>query len=205
MTTARKSSTSFAILGLLSVRAWTTYELAQQVRRSLNWFWPRAERRLYDEPKRLVAEGLATATTEHTGRRPRTVYAITPEGRDELRSWLGSPPAARACEFEGMVKVFFSDAGTLEQLTENLRLIEDEAQQRLDDLAGMAARSSRFPEREHLSALCLPLQLEQEAAVLRWARWARAQVAGWASTTDPGDWDPRAVLDSLGARAAVGS
>jgi len=55
-------TTAYALLGLLAVRPWTTYELAQQVRRSLNWFWPRAERKLYDDPKRLVAEGLATAT-----------------------------------------------------------------------------------------------------------------------------------------------
>ena len=47
------------ILGLLSLRSWTTYELAKQVQRSLGWFWPRAERKLYDEPKRLVAAGLA--------------------------------------------------------------------------------------------------------------------------------------------------
>jgi DNA-binding PadR family transcriptional regulator len=191
------------------VRSWTTYELAQQVRRSLNWFWPRAERRLYDEPKRLVADGLATATTEHTGRRPRTVYAITPEGRDELHRWLGESPAARSCEFEGMVKVFFSDAGDLEQLTHNLRLIEEEAQQRLDGLVEMAARPSRFPEREHLSALCLPLQFEQEAAVLRWARWAREQVDSWVATDDPGDWDPAAVRMRLGrtstAETVVGS
>jgi PadR family transcriptional regulator, regulatory protein AphA len=205
MSSTRLSSTSFAILGLLSVRAWSTYELAQQVRRSLNWFWPRAERRLYDEPKRLVAEGLATASTEHTGRRARTVYALTERGRAELRRWLGEPPAARATEFEGMVKVFFADVGTLDQLRGNLRAIEDEAQQRLDDLAAMAAHPSRFPEREHLSALCLPLQFEQEAAVLRWARWALEQVESWPATDDPGDWDPVAVRHRLGRTAASGS
>ena len=47
------TTTSYAVLGLLSVRSWTTYELAKQVQRSLNWFWPRAERKLYDEPKQL--------------------------------------------------------------------------------------------------------------------------------------------------------
>ena len=49
--------TGYAVLGLLSLRPWTTYELAQQVRRSLHWFWTRAERRIYEEPKRLVENG----------------------------------------------------------------------------------------------------------------------------------------------------
>ena len=67
--TRDRTTTSYAVLGLLAIRPWTTYELAKQVQRSLRWFWPRAERKLYDEPKRLAADGLATATREHTGKR----------------------------------------------------------------------------------------------------------------------------------------
>ena len=55
------TTTSYAILGLLRLRSWTPYELAKQVQKSLGWFWPRAERKLYDEPKNLVAHGLAKA------------------------------------------------------------------------------------------------------------------------------------------------
>ena len=52
--TESRSTTSYALLGLLALREWTTYELAKQVQRSIGWFWPRAERKLYEEPKRLV-------------------------------------------------------------------------------------------------------------------------------------------------------
>src|SRR3954465_3903902 len=109
-----RPTTAYAILGLLALQPWSTYELAQQVRRSLNWFWPRAERKLYDEPKRLVDQGLATAVQEPTGKRPRTVYEITAEGRDALRAWLAQPPEPPSLEFEGMVKVFFADSGSLD-------------------------------------------------------------------------------------------
>jgi DNA-binding PadR family transcriptional regulator len=119
------STTSHAILGLLAVKAWTTYELAKQVQRSLGWFWPRAERKLYDEPKRLVAAGLAKATPEMTGSRPRTVYTVTARGRRALRRWLDEPPAPPSLEFEGMVKVFFADGGTLEQLRTTLVTIAE--------------------------------------------------------------------------------
>jgi DNA-binding PadR family transcriptional regulator len=196
-----RSTTSYAILGLLSVQRWTTYELAKQVRRSLNWFWPRAERKLYEEPKRLVADGLATATKQLTGQRPRTVYGITPAGRAELRRWLGEPSAPRSTEFEGMVKVFFADAGTLDQLRATLSQIEVETADRLARLAEMAAGPATFPQRAHLSAIGLQLQSEQELAVLRWAGWAQQQVAQWRATDDPGDWDPDAVFGSLRRRA----
>ena len=92
--TTELTTTSQAILGLLALRSWTTYELAKQVQRSLGWFWPRTERKLYDEPKRLVAAGLATSKQEMTGApRPRTVYGITRAGGRPLQRWLDEPPA----------------------------------------------------------------------------------------------------------------
>jgi PadR family transcriptional regulator AphA len=193
-----RTTTSYAVLGLLSLRPWTTYELAKQVRRSLNWFWPRAERKLYDEPRRLVADGLATAEEGFTGKRRRTTYAITDDGRAALAAWLDDPPAPRSHESEGMVKVFFADGGDLDQLRVTLDRLEAEALERLTALAELAAEmEGPFPERRHLGALCLRLQHDQERAVLAWTRWARDQVGTWRSTTDPGSWDTRAVLATM--------
>ena len=56
------TTTSYAILGLLAVKPWTTHELVRQVDRTLRRFWPRASSKLYEEPKKLVAHGLARAT-----------------------------------------------------------------------------------------------------------------------------------------------
>ena len=64
--------TSYALLGLLAIKPWTTYELAAQMDRTMNRFWPRARSKLYEEPKKLVALGLAQASKEAVGRRPRT-------------------------------------------------------------------------------------------------------------------------------------
>ncbi|MET0838414.1 MAG: PadR family transcriptional regulator [Marmoricola sp.] len=200
------TTTSYAVLGLLSVRSWTTYELAKQVQRSLNWFWPRAERKLYDEPKQLAARGYAVATERYTGKRRSREYAITDEGRAALAQWLGEPPAPRTLEFEGMVKVFFADAGDLDQLRGTLRGIVAEAEERVTAIAALAAEGTPFPARNHISALTLPLALEQETGVLRWSRWALEQVETWTDTRDPGDWDAAASTRDVAKRAldAVG-
>lgn len=203
--TTSRSTTSYAVLALLSVRSWTTYELAKQVRRSLNWCWPRAERKLYDEPKALAAAGLATATREYTGQRPRTVYDITDEGRVALRTWLGEPSARRSTESEAMLKVFFADAGSLDALRTTIDGIERDARARLTELADMAdellAGASAFPTRLHLNALSLQLQLEDELSVLTWAAWARTALTAWADTNDPGTWDVAAALTDIARRA----
>jgi DNA-binding PadR family transcriptional regulator len=200
-----RTTTSYAILGLLSVRQWSTYELAKQVRRSLRWFWPRTERKIYDEPKRLVADGLATATRQYTGQRPRTVYGITDQGRDELSRWLDRAPATRSVEFEGMLKLFFADAGSLDQLAATLAAIESDAADRLAELVEVnkqnLAGTNKFPQRLHLSVLALRLHVEQEIVVYNWARWARDQAATWKSTRDPGVWDMVAAERELAERA----
>jgi DNA-binding PadR family transcriptional regulator len=192
--------TSYALLGLLSVRSWTTYELAQQVQRSLRWFWPRAERQLYAEPKRLVELGLADVEERYVGRRRSRNYGITAEGRTALAAWLDEPPSPRTTEFEGMVKVFFADAGTREQLVATLDRIEAEALERIAAVAALT-RPTTFENRRHLQSLCLPFELDQEAAVLRWAQWAREQVQVWASSGDPGEWDVEGARERTAARA----
>ena len=103
------TTTSYALLGLLALRPWTTYELAQQVQRSLKGLWPVAERQLYEQPKTLVAHGLATSARERTGDRPRTVYRITPKGRRALRRWLDDPSGDLALRSELLLKCFFAE------------------------------------------------------------------------------------------------
>lgn len=193
-------TTAYALLALLRLRAWGTYELAKQVKRSLRWFWPRAERSLYKEPKLLVARGLATATTECVGKRPRTVYAITDAGRAELAAWLSEPAEPRTTDFAAMLKVFFADAGNLEQLTDTLTGMEAEARNNITVLTTMARESLAsfpFPNRLHLSASALRMCLDQEITIVRWVEWMREQSTHWTSTTDSGNWSAEESLREL--------
>ena len=85
------TTTSYAILGLLAIKPWTTHELVQQVNRSLRRLWPRAQSKLYEEPKKLVAHGFARAEEDWVGRRRRTRYTITKRGRKAMAAWLSEP------------------------------------------------------------------------------------------------------------------
>jgi DNA-binding PadR family transcriptional regulator len=127
---AELNTTSYALLALLAIRPWTTYELATQMERTLRWYWPRAVSVLYTEPKKLVALGLATATREFTGRRPRTVYAITEAGRGALQGWLDQPGAGPVLEFEALAQIAFADLGTRDQLLRIARAVRSDAEAR---------------------------------------------------------------------------
>ena len=204
----RLTTTSYAILGLLAIRPWSTYELAKQMAVSLRRFWPRAESKLYEEPKKLVAHGLATVSVEGTGRRARSVYGITAEGREALRRWLDVPGALPVLEFESLVKVFFAEHGSRDQLLATLRRVVEGSHARAAEDAGWARHyldtGGAFPDRLPVIALTGRLQADVNEAVLRWAEWALATAEQWPDDLRSAR-PPWEALQELAARGAGGA
>lgn len=181
---ANPSTTSYAILGLLSLRSWTTYELAEQMKRALGQFWPRAESGVYAEPKKLVAAGLAKSTTEHVGKRARERYEITAKGRKALAEWIPNEgPTRPVIEFEQLIRVFFAEHGTKTDLLTTLRAIKRDNE---DFVAATFAPSDEyleghgpFPERLPWLVLCARFADELDRMIDRWASWAIEEVEQW--------------------------
>jgi PadR family transcriptional regulator, regulatory protein AphA len=177
------TTTSYAILGLLAIRPWSTYELAKQMEISLRNFWPRAERKLYEEPRKLVAHEFATVHRETVGKRPRSVYRITAAGRRALQAWLDQPGALASLEFEALIKVFFAEHGSKEQLLANLERIYAGATARALLDAQWAQQylttGGQFPQRLAVISLVGTLQAQLNHSVMAWAGWARQLVDSW--------------------------
>jgi len=185
------TTTSYAILGLLAIQPWSTYELAGQMRRNLRYFWPRAESNLYAEPKRLVERGLADARSEPVGRRRRTVYSITPKGRRALRRWLSQPVGESRLESETLVKAMFAEFGSKENLLGHLRRLLAELEAKQQQLRAIfdeyLAGEDPFPERVHVNVLCYRLIWEETKATAAWAAWALDEVERWPGVKVPAD------------------
>jgi PadR family transcriptional regulator, regulatory protein AphA len=181
------TTTSYAILSLLSVRPWTTYELAQQMDRSVGQMWARAASVVYEEPKRLVRRGMAESTREYTGRRPRTVYSITDAGREALAAWLAEPGSEPTVEFEALLKVAFADHGSIDALRANLAAIREYAERDHDAsvqrMTEYAKTGGPYPDRLPVIALAARYFVEQGAAIRRWVAWAEAATRDWTGVT----------------------
>jgi DNA-binding PadR family transcriptional regulator len=188
----RLTTTSYAILGLLSIRDWSTYELAAQMRRSLRYFWPRAASGIYEEPKKLVEHRYAEARRTSTGRRPRTVYRITDDGRAALRRWIeDSRMDGRAYESEPLVRFFFGNTATKEALLAAIDQIGARAKAEMASWAEVAGPyadgEGPFPERLHVNAMVMRLAFDISMVELAWAEWAREQVEHWPDATEAAD------------------
>jgi len=185
------TTTSYAILGFLAIRPWSTYELAGQMRRNLHYFWPRAESNLYAEPKRLLDGGYAEASSQPVGRRRRTVYSITPKGRRALEQWVTAPAGESRLESETLVKLMFATHGSKQDVLAHLRRLRDELNARQQQLRTIfdeyLAGDDPFPERVHINVLCYRLIWDTTAAEASWADWAIDEVESWPEVAKPPD------------------
>jgi DNA-binding PadR family transcriptional regulator len=202
------TTTSYAVLALLALRPWTGYDLTQQAARSLRYAWPKSERLLYSEPKKLVELGYATTHTERAGNRTRNVYEITDAGRHALTQWTATPTEPPQLEAEALLRLLFADHGTLDDLGAALDQLDADARERhasvLDLMNGYLRGEHPFPQRTHLSVLFATFQLELFTLIENWVEFAQREIADWPSTKDLGmDERTRVITEAIAAGESV--
>src|SRR3954465_9601862 len=101
------TSTDYALLGLLTLKPMSGYELRQLIAQSISHFWGESYGQLYPSLKRLESTGLATKHSESGQKRDKFVYSITAKGRERLQEWLALPPKPQPPGGELLLKLFF--------------------------------------------------------------------------------------------------
>lgn len=195
------TTTTYAALGLLAIKSWTTYELVQQVERSLRRIWPRAQSKLYEEPKKLVALGLARAAEERVGGRARTRYTITPKGRRALAQWVREPGAGPVLEFEQLVKIHFADSGTKGDVLTNLRAtlawVEEQNVEHVRVGRAYLAGEGEFPQRAALNLIAGRFLTDFHEMLAEWARWAIDLVEDWPDDVRDARFDREVMAETV--------
>ena len=179
----RLTTTSYAILGQLALRPRTTYELAAEMRRNLHYFWTRAESLIYLEIKRLAALELVSATPGYTGRRRRTIYAVTPVGLEALQGWLATTPQRHFLEFEALLRVLLAPFGTRDELLRSLEKARADAEELIGVAVGIRREyldgQAPFQEHVYVRAHVYDFLLHHAQMVHDWAERAIAEVRAW--------------------------
>jgi PadR family transcriptional regulator AphA len=177
------TSSAYAILGLLAVGAHSAYELTRQMERTLRFFWPRAASKLYETPKLLASIGLASAAREVVGRRPRTRYTITDQGRQALALWLETRDIAPLeLESEALLRVWFGQLGTVDDLRAAIENLQRQAQANVQ--WGTAIGREYLaegvpPDRGHVSALTFRFLWDFYTMLNAWAEWSLRELRDW--------------------------
>lgn len=195
------TTAAFITLGLLASQDWSAYQLAEQVGRGVDHLWPRADRQRYITPKRLVEAGLAESRIEASGKRNRTVYSITPAGREALARWLSTESQPPTLEFEGMLRVLLANEGSIKDLRETLETMRRQALAARAMFAAhaefIAETGGSFRERTHLSAMVNRFMIGHYDHIVEWAGWALEQSESWPDPRSPATGNDAQIREML--------
>ena len=123
----------YILLGFLSYKPQTGYELKQLMDKSTGHFWTAKQSQIYMTLKKMETQGWITSRVETQKARPdRIIYKITRSGQSALENWVSNPireldPHKNAL----LVKLFFSARAGREALLTQLRLFQNLHQQKI--------------------------------------------------------------------------
>jgi DNA-binding PadR family transcriptional regulator len=128
-------TTSYVILGLLTFREMSGYDLKQLINKSItHFYWSPAKSQIYGELRRLESQGLVTMREVPQTLRPdKRLYRITSQGTEAMQKWLensGVEPDSYKSAL--LLKVFFGHMLSPNTIGE---LLEERRQQVERDLA----------------------------------------------------------------------
>lgn len=117
-------SLKHAILGFLSFKSLTGYDLKKAFDQSVQHFWPANQSQIYRTLASLKEEGLVNMEIiEREERLDMKIYHISDAGKDELHHWLATPLQAVDYREPFLIQVYF---GGLLSDEEFIQLLENE-------------------------------------------------------------------------------
>lgn len=164
------SPAATVILGFLSRKEMSGYEIKSEVDISTRFFWAASYGQIYPELKKLREAGLVEGDDRPQGGRKRTVYRLTGAGRDALLAWLRTAPETLELRHEGMLKVFFADALPGRERVLTLQAMVEQHRQHRSQLRHTRELVDADPEydKECWSDLILRFGLDFDEWVIAW-------------------------------------
>lgn len=105
------NNTGFIILGMLSIKPMTGYEMKKVIEGSISFLWNISLGQIYPGLRKLEKKGLVSKRVELDKNRVRArkLYTLTEEGRTVLKWWLGEPVNEEQLRHEVLLKAFFGN------------------------------------------------------------------------------------------------
>lgn len=125
-------SIKFAILGILSWKISTGYELKKIFEESSILYWSGNNNQIYKALSQMLDEELVRSEVVHQDSSPsKKIYTITEEGLKELREWVMSSPETPEIKKTFLVQLAWSNMLSDQELNDLLKRYENELKNQL--------------------------------------------------------------------------
>ncbi|WP_135555441.1 PadR family transcriptional regulator [Paenibacillus cymbidii] len=179
-------SIKYAILGLLSWKPLTGYEIKKLMEDSIILYWSGNNNQIYKSLVQLHEEDLVTTEVQHQQNAPsRKIYTITASGLSALKQWTLSAPEAPEYKKAFFVQLAWSHQQSNEETDQLLSEYEQELSLRLAYQQEKHARRNGYPDRDQREKLLWNTMAQNVIASieneLRWIDLVRRELAavGW--------------------------
>ncbi|MFF1556124.1 PadR family transcriptional regulator [Streptomyces sp. NPDC058279] len=164
-----------ALLGLLSERPASGYDLLKRFETALANVWPATQSQMYTELTKLADAGLISVSAQ--GPRGRKEYTLTDEGLTELRHWLTEIRPQRNTRSDTLLRVFFLNVITPDQARDYLTGLMELSRQEHEDLRRLADSIDWGDDPLSVNGkIALEYGLRFNAMRREWAAWAADQI-----------------------------
>lgn len=175
-------SVRHAILGYLSWRPLTGYDLKKLFADSELLHWSGNSNQIYTALVQLHRDGLVTAETQQQeSRPPRKTYSLTASGQEALRSWVLSSPELPELHSTFLVQIAWADQLDASELDELIGRYENAVEHQLAMCREKIRRGEGSPDRtareRYLWRMAHENRLRGWKAELGWARDLRSGLA----------------------------
>ncbi len=169
-------SLSHTLLGLLSYKPMTGYEIKQLFDCSIQHFWNAHISQIYRELTRMDEKGwIVHHTQEQTSKPDKKIYSITDTGSAEFMKWLQDFPAdfEKVERNEFLVRIFFASRIDKAALTYELKRYIRKAQEQLDKYKNIGTEIQTESENGEKDAFFWRMTLRRgilsTEAAIKWA------------------------------------
>lgn len=119
---ARKATLKMSILGLLSIRPMSGYEVRKHFLRALSPYWAAPLTQIYPTLRSLQRAGFIKGRAiVQEGRPNKRVFSLSRQGRRELTRWLAAPIAMPSMHHEFLHKLFLMNLLGPEKAQESVK------------------------------------------------------------------------------------
>ncbi|WP_054940958.1 DUF4180 domain-containing protein [Paenibacillus ihuae] len=143
-----------AILGLLSSRPLSGYDLKKLIQESTFMYWSGNNNQIYKALVELLNEGYVTNEVQHQESSPsKKIYTITAAGQQELRRWVLSSPEQPEVRKTFLIQLAWCNGLETDEVLRMLAGYEQEIRSLIHLEQGKAAKGVFAPDRSPREAL----------------------------------------------------
>ncbi|HEY0161934.1 MAG TPA: PadR family transcriptional regulator [Edaphobacter sp.] len=168
------TTTSEALLGILSIAPMSGYDMRATIERSIGNFWNESFGQIYPALKRLTEEKLVEKKAERRKGHPdRNVYSLTAKGEDRVREWLEVPAANEVPRNELLLKLFFGGHAPVSASRESVESFvtrQQQALKRYREIAKQIRKEHSDDPRAEFWLMTVDYGRHYSEAMVKWGR-----------------------------------